>query len=86
MVRGWPATMVASAGSSPRSASLTARETPSSPGVTCTIAVLPEPLVAVPARRLRKREVDLHLAAPVAEPAALRSELRRNVAVPEQPP
>ena len=29
---GWPQTIVASAGSRPRSASLTARETPSSPG------------------------------------------------------
>ena len=38
---GCPTTIVASAGSRPRSASLTARETPSSPGVTCTIAVLP---------------------------------------------
>ena len=34
---GWPQTIVASAGSSPRSASLTARETPSRPGVTWTI-------------------------------------------------
>ena len=33
------ATIVPSSGSSPRSASLTARETPSRPGVTCTIAV-----------------------------------------------
>ena len=37
--QGWPTTIVASAGSRPRSASLTARETPSSPGVTCTMAV-----------------------------------------------
>ena len=36
-----PTTTVASAGSRPRSASLTARETPSSPGVRCTIAVPP---------------------------------------------
>ena len=36
---GCPATIVASAGRSPRSASFTARETPSSPGVTWTIAV-----------------------------------------------
>ena len=36
---GWPATIVASAGRRPRSASFTARETPSSPGVTWTIAV-----------------------------------------------
>jgi hypothetical protein len=36
---GWPQTIVASAGRSPRSASFTARETPSSPGVRWTIAV-----------------------------------------------
>ena len=41
IVSGCPATTVASAGSKPRSASLTARETPSSPGVRCTIAVPP---------------------------------------------
>ena len=41
IVSGWPTTTVASAGSSPRSASLTARETPSRPGVRCTIAVCP---------------------------------------------
>ena len=64
---GCPTTTVASAGSSPRSASFTARETPSSPGVRWTIAVSPEPLVAVPPRRLREREVDLHLGAAVAE-------------------
>jgi len=40
IVRGWPTTTVASAGRSPRSASFTARETPSSPGVRWTIAVL----------------------------------------------
>ena len=39
MVSGWPTTTVASTGRSPRSASLTARETPSSPGVRWTIAV-----------------------------------------------
>src|SRR5581483_8027747 len=39
IVSGWPTTIVASAGRRPRSASLTARETPSSPGVTWTIAV-----------------------------------------------
>ena len=38
-VSGWPTTTVASAGSSPRSASFTARDTPSSPGVRWTIAV-----------------------------------------------
>ena len=37
---GCPTTTVASVGSKPRSASLTARETPSSPGVRWTIAVL----------------------------------------------
>ena len=38
-VIGWPSTIVASAGSRPRSASLTARETPSRPGVRWTIGV-----------------------------------------------
>ncbi len=41
IVSGWPQTIVASAGRRPRSASLTARDTPSSPGVTWTIAVPP---------------------------------------------
>ena len=65
---GWPATIVASAGRSPRSASFTARETPSSPGVTWTIAVLSEPLRVrpFPPRRLVEREVDLHPRAAVA--------------------
>ena len=55
IVSGWPQTIVASAGSSPRSASFTARETPSRPGVRWTIAVLREPLVAVPAQARRAR-------------------------------
>ena len=50
---GWPQTIVASAGRSPRSASLTARETPSRPGVTWTIAVRAEPLVPLPVRAAR---------------------------------
>ena len=81
IVSGCPTTIVASAGSSPRSASLTARETPSRPGRQVHDRGAAEPLVALPARRLRQREVDLHLRAAVAEP--LRRDSDRVV---EQPP
>ena len=65
---GWPTTIVASAGNRPRSASLTARETPFRPGREVDDRRPAEPRVAVPARRLREREVDLHLAPAVPEP------------------
>ena len=66
---GWPHTIVASAGSSPRSASLTARDTASRPGVTCTIGARASRSASAPfhTRRLVECEVDLHVGAAVAE-------------------
>ena len=64
---GWPSAIVASAGSRPRSASLTARETPSRPGVRWSERGAGEALVAAPAGQLVHRDVDLHLAPAVAE-------------------
>ena len=48
--------------------------------MTCTIAVSLEPLVAEPPRRLREREVDLHLGAAVAEAARAFAHRRRDLA------
>ena len=84
---GWPVTIVASEGNSPRSASFTARETPSSPGVTWTIAVRPSRSASgpFPAWPLVEREVDLHPRAAVAV-ACRRGcvDVGRHVALAEQ--
>ncbi len=52
---GCPQTIVASSGSSPRSASLTARETPSRPGVTCTIGQRASRSASAPASAAARR-------------------------------
>ena len=83
---GCPSAIVASAGSRPRSASLTARETPSRPGVRWSERRAREPLVATPARQLVHRDVDLHLAAAVAEARSAASRTRGGASpVAEQP-
>ena len=83
---GCPQTIVASAGSSPRSASFTARETPSRPGVTWTIGQRARRSASAPApaRRLVEREVDLHLGAAVAESRRCVGDGGRHVRAAEQ--
>ena len=85
IVSGWPTTTVASAG---QQAALRlvdrARD-----AVEARRQVhdrrLAEPLVAVPARRLGEREVDLHLGAAVPEAASALAERRRDLDLGEEP-
>ncbi len=77
---GWPTTTVASAGSSPRSRLVHRARDAVEPGRQVDDRRPAEPLVARPPRRLGEREVDLHLASAVAEPAA--PPRRRPVAAP----
>ena len=63
---GWPRQIVGSAGSMPRSASFTAFDTPSSPGVRCSSATLPSSGSRHCGGSLQ-RIVDLHVALAVDE-------------------